>query len=219
MPDDLSPQILQGIISIWATEKKEKEKRNSQDFLGCHQAQHDTSATAVCRYMKQRGASNKSVPCHTATDKTTQFYRGDHLNSEYNPLQTIAITLSVQTAQRENAHSLTFTHTHTHTLQQTVQGAISVQLLDKEHPLSTGSDSFQELLRIKTPAVSFRDEGRAQKTLWVMISGATAAKWYIVYNIHWTHSGPHTHLYSVKQYAEQQAFNSTETPFLLPCIS
>lgn len=135
MPDDLSPQILQGIISIWATEKKEKEKRNSQDFLGCHQAQHDTSATAVCRYMKQRGASNKSVPCHTATDKTTQFYRGDHLNSEYNPLQTIAITLSVQTTQRKHTHTL---------LQQTLQGAIRGQLSDKAHLLSTRLDSFQK---------------------------------------------------------------------------
>lgn len=33
MPDDLSPQILQGIISIWAVEKKKKKKKVKYKYI------------------------------------------------------------------------------------------------------------------------------------------------------------------------------------------
>lgn len=65
MPDDLSPQILQGIISIWAARERkeqeserESEKRLSHSFC-CHMSLYNTLTMAPCRYIKEHCAAKK----------------------------------------------------------------------------------------------------------------------------------------------------------------
>ncbi len=58
MPDDLSPQILQGIISIWAAEKEKRE--DAVRIFHCHQSPRNTSSTG-CMLQHETAPSFKHI--------------------------------------------------------------------------------------------------------------------------------------------------------------